>query len=234
MTKSAIKKANKLARIERKQQQKLKAKEKAQAQQTVSTEPASVPQSKSQDVVKAEEVEVEQPPVSPPPAPVPAPLPLADPVKEEVKTNGAAAVVASKDLPKEVPKDLPPPPPQQPPAVEKAVPKPPSPPRVPEVEVRRPTPPKSNGTNGATTVDAENVKKRQNVLERTVWTFIMIGGFIGELCAIPSSSSTNSPSSRSLTSWSWVHGPARNVVSNTGIQGDYHSILSQEGGTRIS
>ena len=227
MTKSAIKKANKLARIERKQQQKLKAKEKAQAQ-TVSTEPASVPQSKSQDVVKAEEVEVEQPPVAPPPAPVPAPLPLADPVKEEVKTNGAAAVVASKDLP--------PPPPQQPPAVEKAIPKPPSPPRVPEVkvEVRRPTPPKSNGTNGTTTVDAENVKKRQNVLERTVWTFIMIGGFIGELYAIPSSSSTNSPSSRSLTSWSWVHGPARNVVSNTGIQGDYHSILSQEGGTRIS
>lgn len=29
------------------------------------------------------------------------------------------------------------------------------------------------------TVDAEKAKKRQNVMTRTLWTFIMIGGFIG-------------------------------------------------------
>jgi phosphatidate cytidylyltransferase len=32
--------------------------------------------------------------------------------------------------------------------------------------------------------EAEQVKKRQNVVTRTLWTFIMIGGFIGTLVSV--------------------------------------------------
>ena len=34
--------------------------------------------------------------------------------------------------------------------------------------------------------DAEKVKKRQNALTRTIWTFIMIGGFLGVYATLPS------------------------------------------------
>ncbi|THU95637.1 phosphatidate cytidylyltransferase [Dendrothele bispora CBS 962.96] len=45
-----------------------------------------------------------------------------------------------------------------------------------------PPPPLLKSTNIApTTSDAETAKKRQSILTRTLWTFIMIGGFIGLL-----------------------------------------------------
>jgi len=178
-TKSAIKKANRLARIERKQQQKLKAKEKAQEQQLPTDEAPSATESEPV-VVKSEEEE--KPPVAPLSATVPAPLPPSDPVKEEkpeVKTNGAATAPVTASLP--------PPPPPVPVVVSEPTPQLNTTHSIPEVEVER-KPIVPTEVNGPTVVeksasapDSEKVKKRQNALNRIVWTFIMIGGFIGLL-----------------------------------------------------
>lgn len=51
-------------------------------------------------------------------------------------------------------------------------------------EVSTTLPPKSAKSFAA---EAEKKKKRQNLLQRTVWTLIMIGGFIGRLSSLSTS-----------------------------------------------
>jgi hypothetical protein len=73
------------------------------------------------------------------------------------------------------------------PQLEAAVPKVPSPESKERSKV-------GNETAAPTHAQEDDMKKRQNVLERTLWTFIMIGGFISELGLASSASSLlNSP-----------------------------------------
>jgi len=52
---------------------------------------------------------------------------------------------------------------------------------VSESLIRSAVAPINGTTKEAPAQDAERVKKRQNALTRVVWTFIMIGGFIGNI-----------------------------------------------------
>ena len=160
MTKSAIKKANRLARLERKQRQKLK-----------------------------QGGEQEQPPITPI-SPQPATVILGE------RPPTPILVVSSESLPLE------------PQSLEQAS-KPPEAPEASLVNIPTENPPTATSTNApvpefeenclekdsprngsvatisvassnqVSRSDPETAKKRQNALTRILWTFIMIGGFIG-------------------------------------------------------
>ena len=139
-TKSAIKKANRLARLERKQRQKLKQGSEQQ-----------------------------------PPPPV-TPTTLPQPVTPVIPEEGS-----SRSGPLLVPWSLP----------SKAQPLTQASIRPAMLEVKENYLEKYSPRNGSAAIisvasdnqvsrpDPETAKKRQNVLTRTLWTFIMIGGFIG-------------------------------------------------------
>lgn len=190
LSKSAIKKAQSLARKERRQQQKAQARA-AKAAGGASPEAPLTPQTP----------ETKLPEALPTPAAAPVALPKAseipaEPSKVEVhppsaKTSygvHAAANGTSNDGESKV---------TEKPSVElsqsKTMKVSPQAPAVPAASVpvpapQAPSPPSlEEGTTSTASTSTstlplpeEAAKKRQNVLERVVWTFIMIGGFIGE------------------------------------------------------
>jgi phosphatidate cytidylyltransferase len=174
LTKSAIKKANRIARLERKQAQKEKARKERLAGDSALSGPST--NSEGLDVISpvpAESVELE-PRGDVTPAvlesisdeePVPRPTILASqepPPEPLVKSTNGFHPVPNTNV------DI----------DEKE--------QVADISVPEPhNGVLANGTfeNATTTTtpvteDPETVKKRQNVLTRTLWTFIMIGGFI--------------------------------------------------------
>ncbi|KAJ2918567.1 hypothetical protein MD484_g1849, partial [Candolleomyces efflorescens] len=203
-SKSAIKKAARLARIERKQQQKAQARAEARAAKEASATPspsALTPQAKQStlpevafpsppvaSVSSAEEVASSVPPVAEDVSavsPVPAVSKSVQPNGTHSKANGngnghhhrqvetqlepavthLSTAASTTHLTKEVTSP-------QPQAKAKAEPVAPVPEKPSTLLSESSAPP---------VVDEEKVKKRQNVLERVVWTFIMIFGFIGLL-----------------------------------------------------
>ena len=170
-TKSAIKKANRLARLERKQRQKLNQGNEQQQPVTPTTLPQPVTAvtleegSSSPLLVPSSPPSKAQPlaqalirPVVPKRAldefvPVPAvsfDTPTIDITTEHSPTT--TSTMTSTNAP-EVKKD----------------------------HLEKHSPPNGSATsdNQVSRPDPETAKKRQNVLTRTLWTFIMIGGFIG-------------------------------------------------------
>lgn len=66
--------------------------------------------------------------------------------------------------------------------------------------------------------DAENVKKRQSFLVRTLWTLIMIGGFLRKSCSnLSESIQLILPSPSLLACRACIHDCASHGLSNTGI-----------------
>ena len=174
LTKSAIKKANRLARLERKQRQKLKqGSEQEQQPVTSATLPqpvtAVILEERSLNpllVVSSESLpskpqSLEQA-SNPPQAPktsldefVPVPT---------VSSDVPAISIPTEDTPTTTSTNVP----------------------VPEVKEDKYS--SRNGSIATITIasdnqvsrpDPETAKKRQNILTRTLWTFIMIGGFVG-------------------------------------------------------
>jgi phosphatidate cytidylyltransferase len=79
-----------------------------------------------------------------------------------------------------------------------------------------------------TTSQADNPeRKRQNILTRTLWTFIMLGGFIGMshlfACDFPLISVCSA-----APAWSRIHDPARYALSNGSLPRGYCSLFHQE------
>lgn len=176
LTKSAIKKAQRLARIEAKQRQK-QLKAEARSKEDVTTNTDSVPVDLKSSRLSVDDTSTMSPVRS---ITQSEPLPSIEAVMPEtVKRNGSTP---SEELPavqKEVTE------------VEKVPPKPSVPIPGPESN-GNPIPQASPSANGSTlkttakdaAINTEQVKKRQNVLTRVIWTFIMIGGFIGEASSI--------------------------------------------------
>ncbi|PPQ67251.1 hypothetical protein CVT25_005835 [Psilocybe cyanescens] len=173
LTKSAIKKAQRLARIEAKQRQK-QLKAEARSKEDVTTNTDSVPVDLKSSRLSVDDTSTMSPVRS---ITQSEPLPSIEAVMPEtVKRNGSTP---SEELPavqKEVTE------------VEKVPPKPSVPIPGPESN-GNPIPQASPSANGSTlkttakdaAINTEQVKKRQNVLTRVIWTFIMIGGFIALL-----------------------------------------------------
>ncbi|KAK0504568.1 phosphatidate cytidylyltransferase [Armillaria luteobubalina] len=168
-TKSAMKKAAKLARREAKQQKSLAKSRDASpspappqtpppAEATTVTETSSIPASnapKEQPIV--EDVPPEPAPspvvVEPEPEPKIAPPPAASRPENSTPVNGSAKPTPSVVAPTEPPHDV-----------------------IPPQKAEQPQPPAKPEA-----ADPEEAKKRQNVVTRTVWTLIMIFGFISLL-----------------------------------------------------
>ncbi|TFK44733.1 cytidylyltransferase family-domain-containing protein [Crucibulum laeve] len=185
-TKSAIKRANRLARLEQKQRQK-EAKAQAQkaeqhAPQPSVSAPATAAPSLAAPTVKAEPSPakkkpfVSQPVVLEPPVPaVSAPLSISAPKPEKTPVpNGTAPkrqpLSAASESSAKVASILSKP--STGPSVEPA-------PLV--VEPKKAAAPEAALAVQTAPQDAEKVKKRQSFVTRTLWTFIMIGGFIALL-----------------------------------------------------
>ncbi|KAF9465042.1 cytidylyltransferase family-domain-containing protein [Collybia nuda] len=179
-TKSAIKKALKLARAEKRQRQKALAR--AQAGQVSSGNSVTSGDSPSITLVSlGDSTEFAKPiaehdksplVVLPPPATT---SPVNEPGRPDAKLNGTTETLAPlepRPVAQEMPVSVP-----QPPVVA------PLPPFV-EADTK---PVRSSQANHVTpppqkqVEDSEKSKKRQSFLTRTLWTFIMIGGFIGLL-----------------------------------------------------
>ncbi|KAF5354918.1 hypothetical protein D9756_005325 [Leucocoprinus leucothites] len=178
-SKSALKKAARQARLEKKQQQRAEARKRRAEELERSSTPPSVPPQKesiSNGTLAAHpppslavpatstaaqpeiepKVEAEpqtEIPVVPAVAPVPAP-PVSEPEVPAPQTNSITE--PQKPLPKPEP------------LVQS----------TPQVEAPKPLISKSPEQLAA---EAEKEKKRQNIFQRTIWTIIMIGGFIGLL-----------------------------------------------------
>lgn len=231
MTKSAIKRANLQARLERRQREKI---------------------SKTQAPTKAK-IQAVTLPISPPISPLkpevtalhePVPLsetsmlgsrpgsvhPFPNPSVEE-KTNGNGHSVKSTPIASVVV-----------PAVREPIASPvvQAPKVKPEKSVE--PPPLSNSSpktadkppNGSPPPqDAEKVKKRQNALTRILWTFIMIGGFIGK----PYVSLLDEPKvdiAASLApSGARLYGPSCLAMPNSGVQRSHCLVLSENCVTRV-
>lgn len=175
LTKSAIKRAQQLARTERKRRERAEARAKAKnGDPQTPISPAQ--QDEVAGAVKPGEVRKPEEPLQPAP-PLP-PFEDVAPTVPESKANGTTTKPASQDFP---------PPPQQPKPVEalKQLVDVPAVPSIPELKEKLlPESVKNVAAvlvNPSSPQDAERVKKRQNALTRTLWSLIMIGGFIG-LC----------------------------------------------------
>ncbi|KAF8200782.1 phosphatidate cytidylyltransferase [Pholiota molesta] len=183
-TKSAIKKANRLARIERKQRQKLKlpASEETQTTNPNPFEDSISPVSTPVTSFKVEEFSQPLPAATPS---EPAELRVILEAQPRVEANGYAHAetlkpVLSEDV--EVEKTT---------RVVVTSPSLPTHKTIPaDTETTTEATPSVNGSaknadqNGkpaAQGQDTESAKRRQNALTRTLWTFIMIGGFVGLL-----------------------------------------------------
>ncbi|CAA7261615.1 unnamed protein product [Cyclocybe aegerita] len=183
MTKSAIKRANRLARIERKQRQ--KQQKKASSEESKSTTVSGTTTPLVQPELRTE-APVET--VAPKPEPIPGAPVAAAPIESqsfekvhEEKSNGTAhpnrvevTLAASSQLPA-----------AEKPVVETSDILVDSDTKPGVQQALSPTHglvmPPSTTESAPPVQDAEQVKKRQNALNRIIWTFIMIGGFIGLL-----------------------------------------------------
>jgi phosphatidate cytidylyltransferase len=214
-TKSAIRKAHKLARIERKKRQKLEAREKAKhslaPDTSISPEPelsADEPIGEKQDL--SEPSQIPQPTFTPD-VPVPA-------VAVSSDSFSVSAPMVLKGTPHP---PLPDPPARQDPIVITNV----SP--APEVEQQPQTGSAVHEIQKSTEAEKDKAKKRQNVLNRILWSLVMIGVFVGrvifeELC-------TNSDYFRStFASWTYLHDSARHPVPNTSVQGGDRPLFFEE------
>jgi phosphatidate cytidylyltransferase len=173
-TKSAIKRANRLARLEKKQRQKLKQGNEQEQPVTPTTLPQPVT-----PVILEEASSKSSPLLVPTSLPSRKAQPLA-----QASIPPVAPIIALDPVPA-VSIDAPPIgiTTEDPPSITST--------KVPVPEVKENYLEKYSPRNGsATTIsvasdnqvlrpDTETAKKRQNVLTRTLWTFIMIGGFIG-------------------------------------------------------
>ena len=173
LTKSAIKKANRLARLERKQRQKLKPGSEQDEQPEQPVTPDTLPQPITAVIPE------ERPPS---PQHVPSSLPSKSQVSIPPETP-KAPLDRSVPIPT-VSSDVPPTstPAGGPPTI--------TPINAPVQEIKEDYLEKYSPRNGSVTIsvtsdnqvprqDPEIAKKRQNALTRILWTFIMIGGFIG-------------------------------------------------------
>lgn len=173
-TKSAIKKANRLARLERKQRQKLKQ---GNDQQQQPVTPTTLPQPVTPVIL--EEGSSKSSPLL---------IPSSLPSKAQPLAQASIRPVAPKTALDTVPVSFDAPPigitTEDPPTITSTI----TSTNVPVPEVKENYLEKYSLRNGsAATIsdnqvsrpDPETAKKRQNVLTRTLWTFIMIGGFIG-------------------------------------------------------
>ncbi|PCH36079.1 hypothetical protein WOLCODRAFT_126648 [Wolfiporia cocos MD-104 SS10] len=186
-SKSALKKAKQVARIERQQQRKAAARaSRAQKAAPVAPEHAEQPLAPVQSSSKPAEptrteVDVTSAALKPPPATEEVEVPPKAPGPQ----NGSTALAA--DPPSNVPSD----PvssvvstPTFPATYEKRASEPLKSIAEPPKSVEKPPPKQANGDLGGAlekqmdTQDGEQMKKRRNMLTRTLWTFIMIGGFL--------------------------------------------------------
>jgi phosphatidate cytidylyltransferase len=155
-TKSAIKKANRLARLERKQRQKLKQGNEQQQPVTPTTLPQPVT-----PVILEEGSSRSSPLLVPSSLPSRKAQPLTqDPVPAVSFDAPPIGTITTEDPPTITSTKVP----------------------VPEVKenfLEKHSPRNGSAANQVSRPDPETAKKRQNVLTRTLWTFIMIGGFIG-------------------------------------------------------
>ncbi|KAF7428655.1 hypothetical protein PC9H_007884 [Pleurotus ostreatus] len=166
-TKSAIKRAQKAARIQKKLEQKAASRARRE-QEAVASEPEKAPveQQKPQELPIPTESQLGAPPepeeLDPPLPELPvAQNPEVSPpihVSEQIHSRPEPALPVEQNLTPPVPKAEP-----QAPSLEQVV----SMPSVIEVKSAPP--------------DVEAVKKRQGFITRTLWTFIMIGGFLSLL-----------------------------------------------------
>ncbi|EAU91225.1 phosphatidate cytidylyltransferase [Coprinopsis cinerea okayama7 len=195
-TKSALKKASRLARQERRQQEKAeRSRARAAAKQAASQSPSTpstpleTPTSASRsesgvDETPAAPVKLETPVAAapPPPAVVAEAKPKDEkPIPSRPASNGNINGHVHQELAQPTP----------PPANEEAKTPAPSaqpkaaavPTKAPPVAVIEPLkqPVVKPVAHPPAPVDEEQVKKRQNVVERVIWTFVMIFGFIGLL-----------------------------------------------------
>lgn len=81
--------------------------------------------------------------------------------------------------------------------------------------------------------DSEKVKKRQSFLTRTLWTFIMIGGFIGVYSIIFINAHTDIRIKRSVTSWPCIHDSPGYAVPVISLPRGYCAFLSEICKTRV-
>lgn len=84
-----------------------------------------------------------------------------------------------------------------------------------------------------TTPDAEKVKKRQSFITRTLWTFIMIGGFIGTYFTTLYALQDIEVTFSFVASWTYIYGPAGHALSNTCLPRSDGVVLSEIHETRI-
>lgn len=171
LTKSAIRKAHKLARIERKKRQKLEAREKAkrllEPDTSISPKQPSELSADEPILIKQDLSEPSQfsQPVSPTTV-IPVEVPIAAASSDSVSTSAPMALNGTSHQP-----------PPEPPAeedynvkIESA------PPPAQSAEQPPPT-----GIQMSNDSAKEKAQKRQNVLNRILWSLVMIGVFVGEL-----------------------------------------------------
>jgi len=176
LTKSAIRKAHKLARIERKKREKLEAPEKASHD---GPESAVIPDQGtdgSSDETTPIEKQTETSVFPEIPQPVAAVVPVPTKVPTETTRDRSATPMVLNGLPHR-------PPPSEPffkevPAIGTE--------SAPAAEAKQEVKTETTGSvlptiddPDAVALKAEKAKKRQNALTRTLWSLVMIGGFIG-------------------------------------------------------
>lgn len=82
------------------------------------------------------------------------------------------------------------------------------------------------GKDGETTIPVKP-KADRNMVERTTWTFIMIGGFIGELSVLACWGGRLMMMISLVVRWTSVHDPPGAAVSNSRLQGDHGVVRAQ-------
>ena len=221
-TKSAIKKANRLARLERKQRQKLKQGNEEQQQPVT---PATLPKpvapvileeglSRSSPLLVPSSLPSQAQPIAQASIRPVAPKTILDPVLA-VSLDTPPIGVTTEDPPTVTSTNVP----------------------VPEVKenyMEKYSP--RNGSaatisaasdNQVSRPDAETAKKRQNVLTRTLWTFIMIGGFIGNYPLNVLRSICSYFLCRFTAPWTCLLNSFGYVMPDLGLPGGYHTFLSE-------
>lgn len=228
LSKSALRKAARQARIENKQQQRAEArKRRAEASQGSPTSSPSPPEESPLNSTPANlnlpslEAKLEIPNIIPP-------EPIPQPEREEVIVE-----------------------PRLEPLIEPSIPSPrqPQPENIPQyadgslqqtaketysgAELVRGTKSHDNAVIDGTVSPLENAmseaekeKKRRNMLTRTIWTLIMIGGFIGERCAVSSWEIDLIGLYRAADLGPCLYDCSRFALSNTCLSGGYCSLFS--------
>jgi phosphatidate cytidylyltransferase len=229
LTKSAIKRANLQARLERRQREKLN---KTQAPTKAKIQAVTLPISPPISPLKPEVTALHEPvPLSETSNLISDPFPKPS-VEEKTNGNGhsvkSTSIASQNDVTPAVTEPIVSPVVQAPKfKPEKFVEPLPLPDSSPKTADRPP-----NGSPPPQ--DPEKVKKRQNALTRILWTFIMIGGFIGK----PYASFVDEPKvdiAASLTpSGARLYGPSCHAMPNSGVQRSHCLVLSENCVTGVS